>query len=415
MTTLFLVLLALIALLWVGLLLSPVHRPTFRDPLNADSTAVGSQSQWPRVTLIAPARNESSVLPTTVPTYCRQNYPNLQVLIVDDQSDDSTPLVLKDLSERHPELRSIRTSERPAGWMGKSWAVASGVRFACAPVENDAAASPEIYCFTDADCMFHPDALATAVRTLEERGVDMLSVLPRMDIGPWCEKIALPGLLTVLGMVFPLGLVNKHASPVALAAGGFILMRRAAYEKVGGHESVRSHIVEDVNLARKAKAAGLKLHTRLTRDLVSTQMYENWTDLWEGLAKNAYAGMDYQPRKFWVGLIFGVMVAVLPPVYLATTAIWAFATAAPVAWWALALAAVIVAAQAAVHARTIRHMGLPIYHALLMPVSIALYQAIAADSAFQYHYRGGNVWKGRRVGAPTESATATSPVPTADA
>jgi hypothetical protein len=190
--------------------------------------------------------------------------------------------------------------------------------------------------------------------------------------------------------------VNDPASPLALAAGGFILIQRAAYEQIGGHAAVRAHIVEDVNLARRAKAMGLRLNTRLTRDLVSTRMYDGWSDMWEGLSKNAYAGMDYDPKKFWVGAVVAILVAVLPPIYLGVGIGWVAANPTPAGWAFLGLAAVANVAQVAVHARTVRHMGLPVYHALMMPISIALYVAIAASSAHAHHYRGGNVWKGRR-------------------
>ena len=406
----FVALLAVVALAWVGLWASPVHRVTFRDVLDADPAAT-PPADAPMVVLVAPARNEAAVLPVTVPTYCGQTYPRLRIVLVDDQSDDETPTVLADLARRYPAVTAVRTAERPAGWLGKTWAVATGVRAANDfPADAGSAAvasipaAGDLYLFTDADCALHPAAVATAVRFLFDRDLDLLSVLPRMDFGPWCEKVGLPGLLTVLGLVFPLGVVNNPASPLALAAGGFILVRRTAYETVGGHEAVRQHVVEDVNLARRAKSMGVRTHARLTRDLVTTHMYDGWADLWEGLCKNAYAGMDYDPKKFWVGLVVGVAVMVLPPAYLLAAVAWATldarsstsATALP--WIAVALAAVGVLAQAAVHARTVRHMGLPVYHALLMPVSVGLYLAAAVASAFHYHYRGGNVWKGRRYG-----------------
>jgi hypothetical protein len=408
MTVALLVLLSVVALVWVGLWLSPVHRVTFRDVLDADPPAA-PPADPPAVTLIAPARNEAAVLPVTVPTYCTQSYPRLRVVLVDDQSDDDTPRVLAELAARFPQVRAIRTGERPPGWLGKTWAVATGVRSADdaaagpAPDKTTAATAPpssDLYLFTDSDCALHPAAVTTAVRFLLDRDLDLLSVLPRMEFGPFCEKLGLPGLVTVLGMMFPLGSVNNPASPLALAAGGFILVRRSAYETVGGHEAVRHHVVEDVNLARRAKSMGVRTHARLTRDLVTTHMYDDWADLWEGLCKNAYAGMDYDPKKFWVGSVVGVAVAVLPPIYLAATLAWAVAapTPTPTAWAAFALSAVIVVAQAAIHARTVRHMGLAAYHALLMPVSVGLYIAAATTSAFRHHYRGGNVWKGRRYG-----------------
>ncbi|HEX8913638.1 MAG TPA: glycosyltransferase [Humisphaera sp.] len=421
MTVALIVLLSLLAAGWVALWLSPAHRVGFREVLDADASAsaAADPAALPRVTVMAPARNEAGVLPETVPTYCGQSYPNLAVVVVDDQSDDATPAVLERLRAEHPGLRVVRTAERPAGWVGKTWAVASGVeavRAAGGPADAGTVPGPgpdEVYVFTDADCAFHPNAVATVVRVMRERDADLLSVLPRMQFGPACEKLGLPGLVTVLSMVFPLGKVNDPASPLALAAGGFIAVKRSAYERAGGHEAVRHHVVEDVNLARLVKQSGGRLDTRLTRDLVSTRMYDGWGEMWEGLSKNAYAGMDFQPRKFWVGLVVGTLMMVLPPVYLLGTGAWVLAglltnTPTPLGWVAFVLSIVVVAAQAAVHGRTTRHMGLPAYHALLMPASVAFYLTVACASAYQHHFRGGTVWKGRKCLAVAPAAEAGS-------
>jgi glycerol-3-phosphate acyltransferase PlsY len=106
--------------------------------------------------------------------------------------------------------------------------------------------------------------------------------------------------------------------------------------------------------------------------------------------------MEYQPHKFWVGLIVGLLVAVLPPVYLIVTILWAVRARTNASWTALALACVINICIVIVHARTTRHLKLPWYHALFMPISAALYTLIAATSFWQHHFGGGNVWKGRR-------------------
>jgi len=176
------------------------------------------------------------------------------------------------------------------------------------------------------------------------------------------------------------------------------MIRAPAYRAVGGHACVKSHLIEDVNLARKLKASGAKLQCRHTRDLVSTRMYDGFAETWEGLAKNAYAGMEYQPHKFWVGLIIGLVAGVLPPVYLALATLWAFRAPSFTSLAALALLCVINLCMVIVHARTTRHLKLPWYHALFMPLSAALYTLIAATSFWQHHFAGGNVWKGRRYG-----------------
>ncbi len=237
-----------------------------------------------------------------------------------------------------------------------------------------------------------------AVRLLEEGPYDLVSLFPQLIFSCLSEKIGLTGLVTVLALMFPTGLTNNPKSKLAIAAGGFILVRRAPYMAIGGHESVKGQIIEDVNLAKKLKAAGATLHTRLTADLITTRMYEDFADMWEGLAKNAYAGMEYQGRKFVVGVIVGLIVMVLPPVYLLASLIWALAAfpATPKIWVIVGLSAAINGLMFLIHRRTVKHFNLPPHHAMLMSASLGLYQLIAASSFYQHHFKGGNVWKGRR-------------------
>src|SRR4051812_37115638 len=130
--TLILISLSLIALLWLTLFLSPAHKVFFRDTLDA-ATLLPERAEWPAVTVIVPARNEAAMLPRTVPTICRQDYPNLRVIVVDDQSDDATGQILDHLKSQHPNLETLRAADRPPGWVGKTWAVTQGVEHATAP------------------------------------------------------------------------------------------------------------------------------------------------------------------------------------------------------------------------------------------------------------------------------------------
>ena len=143
-------------------------------------------------------------------------------------------------------------------------------------------------------------------------------------------------------------------------------------------------------------------------------MYEGAADLWEGLAKNAYAGMEYQPRKFWVGQIITLLAAILAPVYFVLTLLRALHTHAVSDWVLFGLASVIVIAQIAVHARSTRHLRLPFWHAFSLPISAAIYGLISATSAWQNHFGGGNLWKGRRYDRQlllTAVEPPTAPVP----
>lgn len=382
-----LIFLSVITAVWVFLLLNPAHARSFGHRLDPGMDVPGAAESLPSLTIVVPARNEASMLPQTIPSFCRQEYPDLTVVLIDDHSDDGSDRVIAALKEQHPNLIAINSAPRPPGWMGKCWAVKQGVDVA----------TTDFLLFTDADVLFHPQAARLAMQVLLAGRLDMLSLFPRPVFGQAIEAIGMAGLVSVLSMLFPVGWANDpNRKTVALAAGGFILLRRNPYERVGGHEALKSHMIEDVNLAKRLKADGASVHCRFTQDLATTRMYEGFSDMWEGLSKNAYAGMEFRPERFWVGLIIGMLVNVLPPVYLAGSVIWVCGKPSTLAWTCLLLCIVMNLCIVAIHARTIRFLRLPWYHALLMPVSAALYVVISVNSAWQHHFRGGNVWKGRR-------------------
>lgn len=378
-------LLGLVAAAWLGLWVSPVHRASFRFQLNSDSP-LNVDAPLPAVTIIVPARNEGRVLGASIPSMCDQDYPEARVILIDDQSEDDSPAVIGHLRAMHPNLTVIHGSERPPGWCGKPWAVQQGVQ----------RASTEWLLFTDADCVFHPRALAQAMRLAKLDRLDLVSVFPSLTFSSTIERIGVIGLVTVLFTMFPLGWANDPKRKMALAAGAFMLVRRSAYEKAGGHAAVRAHIIEDVNLGKNVKAAGGAVRGNFTRDLLRTEMYHSVSDMWEGLAKNAYAGMEYHPLKFWAGLIAGVIMAILPPVYLIVGAIWTWRIGSTAAWIALALSIAINVLIVTLHSRTVRFMRAPWHDVFFLPLSAALYFCIALYSMWQHHFSGGNVWKGRR-------------------
>lgn len=227
------------------------------------------------------------MLPLTIPTICGQDYPDLTCILIDDQSDDDSPSVIGKLMQEHGNLRVIHGQERPKGWMGKCWAVKQGADLANLDRRD------KLLLFTDADIVYHPQAVKQAVKFLLANDYDAVSLIPRCTFGEKIEAIGLAGFLTLLTCMFPIGWINDpKKKTLALAAGGFILFRKSSYEAVGGHEAVKHHIIEDINLAKLMKQKEMKIHTRFTQDLLTTRMYEGFDDMWEGLTKNAYAGMD---------------------------------------------------------------------------------------------------------------------------
>jgi hopene-associated glycosyltransferase HpnB len=390
----FLIFLGVIALAWTLIALSPVHAATFRQKLTSASV-VRVPDELPRVALIIPARNEGSMLPTTAPTWSGQDFPNLRVIVVDDQSEDDTAEVLGRFAASDSKLTVISTGPRPAGWLGKPWAVSQGVAQVPADVEW--------LLFSDADIVFHPSVVRIAMAYAMSEALDMFSLVPRMTCGSTIERIGMAGFVGAIGLVFPFAWANDpKRKNLAMASGGFILVKRTAYEAVGGHGALRSEMVEDMKLALRLKQADFRVRTLLTSDLLTTRMYEGWDDLWEGLTKNAYAGMEYRPLTFLASLGAGFMAGVLPPMYLIGSTAWvSLHPASGMAWAALGLALIINALTCLLHARAVRYLQLPWWYALTVSVSGALLTLIGLSSAWQHHFGGGNVWKGRRYDRAT--------------
>jgi chlorobactene glucosyltransferase len=414
--SLFLGLLALVTLMWFWLNISPTMRentalrldapPDGRRP--ADSTA---DADLPHVTILCPGRNEASFIPTTLPELCGQDYPRFNVVYIDDHSSDETPAITAQMTNRYPHLFVLRNEiEPPIGWVGKCWAIKRGydewIKASTENGQHGQAPPPttdldsRLVCFTDADVNWHPQCLRMAVDAMRREKADVVSLFPGMVFGSAIERIILAMLTFALLVLFPIRRAMDPKHPDTLTAGAFILTRRGLYDRIGGHESVRSQVVEDINLGRKLKAAGGKVWIAFTRRLISCRMYEGWSDIWEGLTKNAYAGMEYKPHVAAYLLAMNLIALTLTPLYLLAAALWLAQGGGTRALAATALAGGTLLLQARLMNQVRRAHELPARYALSIPLGAAIYFPIAVASVWRY-YRGGNLWKGRSYGKET--------------
>jgi len=255
MNTAILIIAALVALAWTSLAirLIALSRGKWFRFLKAEE---GPMLDFPTVEAVVPARNEAANVEATIEALRAQEYPRLSITVVDDQSTDSTAEILDRLS-RTPDprapLRVVRGVDRPEGWVGKTWAVHQGA----------AGASSDWIWFVDADMGLHPKALASTIAEADRSGADFVSLLPGVRCETFWQGAIASSFLQLLGQLYPLDRVNDPARPEAIAAGGFILVRRSTYERAGGHEAVRRAIIEDIQLARRVKESGGKLLVRL--------------------------------------------------------------------------------------------------------------------------------------------------------
>ena len=243
------------------------------------------RARAPQVSVIIPARNEEANLGTCLESLMGQNGLSFEIIVVNDHSTDRT----KEIAQSFPGVQVIDADPLPTGWTGKNNAVATGAR----------AARTNWFLFTDADTIHLPGSLPRAFREARENGADLLSYSPEQIAVTFWEKAVLPVVFAELARQYPPSKVSDPKSPEAAANGQYILVKRDAYEAVGGHAAVASAILEDVALARAIKASGRKIRFRYAADAVRTRMYRNFRQLREGWTKNLALLF---PRPGWLAL-----------------------------------------------------------------------------------------------------------------
>lgn len=233
-----------------------------------------------RVSAIVPARNEEAVIAACVESLVVQTE-IAEILVIDDQSSDHTAEIVRSLSTRYPKVKLLEATELPPGWVGKSNAVWIGAREAYG----------EWLLLTDADAVHAPDSAAKALSIATESGAALVSFSPQQLMETWYEKAVIPYVFIRLSSRFRFVDVNDPRKSAAAANGQFILIRRDAYDAVGGHASISGEVLEDVALAGRVKAAGYRIWFGSGKGIVRVRMYRSFAALWEGWKKNLYTLM----------------------------------------------------------------------------------------------------------------------------
>ncbi|HEM61123.1 MAG TPA: glycosyltransferase, partial [Chloroflexi bacterium] len=229
----------------------------------------------PPVSILLPVRNEAHNVEPCLRSLLAQDYPDCEILALDDGSTDGTGEILAALSSQDRRLRVIEGEPLPPGWLGKHWA--------CSQLAQ--AAASELLLFTDADTRHHRHALRDAVAALVAEEADLLSALPREIIVSWAERLVVPIIPWSILSFVPLGLAHRLQVPALTAAvGQFMLCRRAAYMDVGGHGAFRDHAVDDLALVRLMAARGFAWRLADGGERVSCRMYQDARQVLEGFS-----------------------------------------------------------------------------------------------------------------------------------
>ncbi len=387
-TLVFLAGVALVALIHSRYHLDIVVRPE-------GQAAPGPAEPLPLISVIVPARNEARNIRRCAGALLAQDYPHFELIVVDDRSSDGTGALLAALQAgAGGRLRVVQGAELPPGWAGKPHALHQGV----------GQARGEWLCFVDADTFAAPALLSAARRAAREQGADMLSLLTGQELESFWERAVLPLVFTALSFGFPARRVNDPARPEAIANGQFILIRREAYEAVGGHQAVRDRIAEDLALAQRVKGGGFRLIVADGRELARTRMYTSLAEIWEGWTKNIFIGMQGRLGLLLFGVLVGLFGALGLPAWLVGAALWlpaALRAGSGAAWvpalvllQALGLWAYLLWQRA----RAAQAFGLSPLYAFTFPAGALLFTAMMLASAGMVLSGRGVTWKGRRYG-----------------
>lgn len=259
-----------------------------------------------KISVIIPARNEEANIRGCLESLLNQDYPDYEVIVLDDRSSDKTAEIVKGLTKQYSNLSLVSIKSLPKGFTGKGNALIQGVKQAIG----------EWYLFTDADTVHQPHSLSMAVGHAQRHQADMLSLTPSLENKTFWEKVVQPIAGAVLMLRFPLYKVNDPNSKCAFGNGQFILIKREVYHQVGGHEKVKDFILEDIALSKSVKSAACHLHVAYGAQLFRTRMYTNLYSLWQGWTRIYYSAFDKDPKYIFrlMGLIW--LVSLLPYILL---------------------------------------------------------------------------------------------------
>lgn len=365
-----LVLFGFIAFFWLthGL---RVAYGAFRLPWLKDFSPA-ADANCPRISLIFAARDEEEKLPAALATLMEIDYPNLEVIAVDDRSKDATGRILGDFATTHSRLRAVHVTELPPGWLGKPHALQKAFEIS----------TGDWLLFTDADVRFKPDVLRRAVTLASKRKLDHLSLLCDIDVIGFWEKL----LVTFFGFVFQVATdpyrVSDPHSYFYVGIGAFQMVKRSVYEASGTHRRLAMEVLDDMKLGKIIKRSGFRSGVGIAQDSVAVRWHAGLGNLVRGVTKNFFAGAGYNLGVVALG-ITGLLLLDIAP----------FFAVAMGHGWIRILAAVAAGIALCFHAAVAFTMRVSPLYALTHPLGAVLLCYMLLRSTFITLKQGGIVWR----------------------
>ena len=330
------------------------------------------EGHWPRVSIVVAARNEERNIEEGVRSLLALDYPDLQITVVNDRSTDATVEILTRVANEDPRLNVVTIDMLPAGWLGKNNALHVGA------ARSDGA----WLLFTDADVIFAPDTLRKAVAMAETGQVDHLTAAPKVTTPSFWLRAFVPVFSMCFVLYVKAWAIRSKDKSACVGIGAFNLVRKSAYQAIGGHEKLRLRPDDDVKLGKVLKAAGFQQEFVVGADHLAVEWYTTVGELIRGLEKNTFAGADY--RCWFVLFAIGILlVCYVLPFFAMFVAPWP-------ANLMFAVAAVVYVIFAG---RACRSNGQPAYLGVLFPLGVLLFAMIQLRTMVLNLSQGGLHWR----------------------
>lgn len=337
------------------------------------------------VVAVIPARDEAPLIGRALASLCAQDHAgSLHIVVADDHSSDGTGEVARAAAAAAgcgQRLTVVAARPLPAGWTGKLWAVREGIAAA-------RTLAPDYLLLTDADIVHGPQELASLVGRAEADGYDLVSLMVRLNCVSLWERLLIPAFVFFFFKLYPPRWVADRKARTAAAAGGCMLVRPEALDRIGGIDSIRGEIIDDCALARRIKAGGA-VWLGPSANTHSIRAYQSWRPIWEMIARCAFAQLQYSV------VLLVLMVIGMAALYFAPLLLLLSGRAIP-----MLLGGTAWLTMAATFVPILRLYRCPIWFGLLLPLIAAFYTAATIASAVAFRRGRGGSWKGRFQAAP---------------
>jgi chlorobactene glucosyltransferase len=337
----------------------------------------------PFVSILIPARNEEKNIKHCITSLLKQNYPNKEIIVLNDQSSDGTLEVLEKIKLKNPHLKIIQGKALPSGWLGKNWA--------CHQLFMESRG--ELLFFTDADTYHLPSMLENAVSAFLQEKADMMTALVRLELGSFGEKLIVPFIYWSVITFFPIWLAEKFKiKGLSASTGQFLLFKRKALERIGEYQGIRKDVVDDFQMGRKIIQQKMKWVLADATEEINCRMYTNIQQAIAGFTKNFFPVFNYN-IPLYIFVFFYLLLVYLQPIFVLILKL-IFVSLTNLSFIPLILCIIISTFQ---HGLAYWKMKVPVWLAFLYPISIllAVYTAIKSLVANLNHTV---VWKGRSIG-----------------